>query len=213
MIVLYTGTPGSGKSLHAAADIREALNKRRGEDRPVLANFEVNTTKVRRPQAFHYFSNDELTPKVVTDFCDDFWTHTDRRFSEDYVLVVLDECQLVFNSRDWHSKGRAGKQDSRMDWLAFLSQHRKYGCKVILIAQGAKMIDNQFRMLTEYEINHRKVSNMGFFGALIGALFLNRLFMRVRYLFQANERLGWHLCICHRRDMDMYDTYARLKRQ
>lgn len=212
MIVLYTGTPGSGKSLHAAHDIREALNKIRGEDRPVIANFDVNTTLVKRPQAFHFYPNEDLTPGLVQDFCDDFWLHTDRKFSEDYILLVLDECSLLFNSRDWHSKGRTGKNDSRMDWLAFLSQHRKYGVKVVLIAQSAKMIDNQFRMLTEYEVNHRKVSNMGIFGALIGALFLNRLFMRVKYLFQASERLGWHLSIAHKKDMDMYDTYAKLKR-
>jgi hypothetical protein len=99
-----------------------------------------------------------------------------------------------------------------MDWLAFLSQHRKYGVKVILIAQSAKMIDNQFRMLTEYEVNHRKVSNMGFFGALIGFCFANRLFMKVKYLFQCSERLGWNLSIARKRDMDMYDTYAKLRR-
>lgn len=210
--MLYTGTPGSGKSLHAAHDIREALNKIRGEDRPVIANFDVNTTAVKRPQAFHYVSNEDLTPAFVQDFCDDFWLHTPRRFSEDYVYLILDECQLLFNSREWSSKGRVGKKDSRMDWLAFLSQHRKYGVKVILIAQSAKMIDNQFRMLCEYEVNHRKVSNMGIFGALIGACFFNRLFMRVKYLFQASERLGWHLSLAHQKDMDMYDTYAKLKR-
>lgn len=212
MIVLYTGTPGSGKSLHAAHDIREALNKYRGEDRPVLANFEVNTTSVKRPNAFHFYTNEELTPALVQDFADDFWINTKRHFSEDYILLILDECQLVFNSRDWSNKGRVGKKDSRMDWLAFFSQHRKYGVKVILIAQSAKMIDNQFRMLCEYEVNHRKVSNMGIFGALIGGLFMNRLFMRVKYLFQASERLGWQLSIGRKKDMDMYDTYAKLRR-
>lgn len=212
MIVLYTGTPGSGKSLHAAHDIREALNKIRGEDRPVIANFDVNTTSVKRPQAFHYYPNHELTPDLVTSFCDDFWTHTRRHFSEDYVLLILDECSILFNSRMWSDKGRKGKNDSRMDWLEFFSQHRKYGVKVILIAQSAKMIDNQFRMLTEYEINHRKVSNMGLFGALIGGLFANRLFMKVKYLFQCSERLGWNLSIARKKDMDMYDTYAKLRR-
>ena len=83
MIVLYSGTPGSGKSLHAAHDIRYALTKPRGEDMPVIANFDVNVAGLKRPNAFHYYTNDELTPDLLTDFADEFWLHTDRHFSED----------------------------------------------------------------------------------------------------------------------------------
>lgn len=211
MIVFYTGTPGSGKSLHAASDIRYALNKPRGEDMPVVANFLVNTTNVKRPNAFHYVSNEDLTPRWLTKFADDFWMGTDRHFSEDYLLLVLDECQLVFSNRNWSDKGRAGRHDSRMDWLEFMSQHRKYGYKIILIAQSAKMVDNQFRMLCDYEVNHRKVAHMGMVGAALSALFANRLFMRVKYLFQTNERLGMQMYVGLKRDMSMYDSYARLK--
>lgn len=211
MIVFYTGTPGSGKSASAAHDIRYALNKPRGEDMPVIGNFPINDTIVKRPWAYHYVSNDDLTPDYLCDFADDFWTHTERKFSEDYLLLVLDECQLVFNARSWHSKGRSGKNDSRMDWLSFFSQHRKYGYKVILIAQSSKMVDNQFRMLCDYEINHRKVANMGMVGAAVSAVFLNRLFMRVKYLFQSNERLGMQLYLLRTKDMELYDSYARFR--
>lgn len=209
-IMLYTGTPGSGKSLHAAHDIRWCLNKPRGEMQPVICNFEVNVTKVKRPDAFQYVPNEELTPAYLTDYAEAFWRGTQRPFSEDYLLLVLDECQLVFNSRNWMSKG-SGRGDSRMDWLEFLSQHRKYGYRVLLIAQSAKMIDNQFRMLCEYEINHRKVAHMGMVGAAIAAAFGGRLFMRVRYLFQTNERLGMQLALGHKSDMALYDTYAKLR--
>ena len=78
MIVMYTGTPGSGKSLHAASDIRYALTKPRGDDQPVIANFVVNTSHVTRPNAFHYMGNEELTPGWLVDFADDFWTHVER---------------------------------------------------------------------------------------------------------------------------------------
>ena len=211
MIDLYTGTPGSGKSLDAASFIRMALNKPRGEDRPVIANFDVNTQNVKRPQAFHYYDNDEITPGLLTDFADEFWTSTPRRFSEDYIVLILDECSLVFNSRSWMSKGRKGKADSRMDWLEFFSQHRKYGYYVILISQSAKMIDNQFRMLVDNEVNHRKVKNMGMIGNAIGTICFGRLFLRVKYLFQTNERLGMSLMWAKNKDMAMYDSYARLK--
>lgn len=211
MIVFYTGTPGSGKSLHAASDIRWALNKPRGVDMPVVANFEINKAHVKRPDAFTYVSNEDMTPRLLTQFADDFWLGTDRPFSEDYILLVLDECQLVFSNRNWADKGRVGRGDSRMDWLEFMSQHRKYGYKIILIAQSAKMVDNQFRMLCDYEVNHRKVAHMGMMGAAISAPFHGNLFMRVKYLFQTNERLGMQMALAHRRDMDMYDSYARLR--
>lgn len=211
MIELFSGTPGSGKSLDAAGRIRYALDKPRGEDMPVIANFDVNTTIVRRPKAFHHYDNSEITPGLLTDFADDFWMHTDRHFSEDYILCVLDEVQILHNSRNWMSKG-TGRNDSRLDWLEFFSQHRKYGYRIILIAQSAKMIDNQFRMLIEYETNHRKVSSMGMVGAIAGAPFRGRLFMHVRYLFQTHERLGMSLHLMHSKDAAMYDTYARLRK-
>lgn len=210
MIEIYTGVPGSGKSLHAAADIRDALNKPRGCDRPVIANFAVNLGKVKRPDAFHYVANQDITPAYLCDFADEFWRNVDRPFGEDYLLLVLDECQIIFNSRNWMSRG-TGKGDSRMDWLEFMSQHRKYGYRVVLIAQSSKMIDNQFRMLIDTETNHRKVSSMGAVGGLVGMLAGGRLFMRVRYLYP-NERLGMRFYLGRKRHMEMYDSYARLQK-
>lgn len=212
LLVFYTGTPGSGKSLDAAGDIRYQLNKPRGCDAPVIANFDINTDLVRRPKAFYFVDNKDLSPDWLVDFANDFWTNVDRHFSEDYLLLVLDEVQILYNSRLWSDKGR-GKGDSRLDWLEFFSQHRKYGYKVILIAQSAKMVDNQFRMLCDYEVNHRKVANMGAVGAGISALFGNKLFMRVKYLFQSNERLGMSMYLARRKDMLLYDTYAKLRKQ
>ena len=212
MIQLFTGTPGSGKSLDAAGRMRYALNKPRGEQKPVIANFQINTTIVKRPDAFTFVDNSEITPEWLVNFADDFWMHTDRHFSEDYLLLVLDEVQIIFNNRNWMSKGRQGRNDSRLDWVEFMSQHRKYGYEIILIAQSAKMIDNQFRYLCDYEINHRKVSTMGMVGSAVGALFANRLFMRVKYLFQTNERLGMQWSLARSKDMAMYDSYARLKK-
>lgn len=212
MITLFSGTPGSGKSLDMANEIRLALNKPRGADMPVIANFPVNLGNVRRPQAFHYYSNDKLTPDLLTSFADAFWASTDRHFSEDYLLLALDEVQILHNARNWQTKGRSGKADSRMDWLEFFSQHRKYGYRIIFAAQSAKMIDNQFRMLIEDEVNHRKVAHMGFVGGIVSKLFLDRLFIRVRYLYQTKERLGMSFMVARRCNMEMYDSYVRLKK-
>ena len=188
VIDLYTGTCGSGKSLHAAKDIRYYLNKPRGADKPVIANFMVETAFVKRPQAFTYMSNQDMTPDALMAFADDYWSSGVRPFSEDYIELVIDECAVIFNSRRWSDKGRVGRRDSRMDWLEFMSQHRKYGYHITLISQSSKMIDNQFRMCCDTEVNHRRVSSFGAFGALIGLLPI-KLFLWVRYLYQPLLRL------------------------
>lgn len=91
-IYLYSGTPGTGKSLHAAHDIRFTLN--RHNPRPVLGNFKLDQfAPVKRPDLFHYYPNHELSPSLLTDFADDYWTNVNDRFKEDYLTLVFDECQ------------------------------------------------------------------------------------------------------------------------
>ena len=204
MIVLYTGTPGSSKSLHAAADCRDALSRR--WPHPVLGNFEISEdAPIRHPELYHYRPNHEMTVDWLTDFATDYWSTYEHGFREDHINLIVDECQLLFNSRRWNSK-------DRLSWLEFLSQHRKYGYKIILIAQSAKMIDNQFRMLVEYEINHRRFSSMGLVGGLLGALTHNLAFMQVKYLFPTSERLSARLYIAKRKDMAMYDTHKTFEK-
>lgn len=206
-IDVYTGVPGSGKSLHAAQEIRFALDRK--YPRPVIANFPLATNAPVRDlgrNRFTYIPNDEMSAGKIIDLADAFWSGTDLPFREDYITLVLDECQLLFNSRRWGDK-------SRMSYLEFLSQSRKYGIRIVLIAQSAKMIDNQFRMLIEREFNHRRVSKFGPVGAVVSMPFGGRLFLCVRYLFQANERLGMDLITCTKKDTMMYDSYARFERQ
>lgn len=203
-IHVYTGTPGSGKSLHAASDIRFQLTRR--YPRPVIANFDLAAkapiTPNVRNDLFHYIPNDEMSAGAITSIAESYWQTSGRDFQEDYITLVIDECQLLFNSRLWN-------QSSRMQYLEFLSQSRKYGIKVLLIAQATKMIDNQFRMLVEVEHNHRRVSSFGPLGSACALPCGGRLFLVVRYLYQCSERLGMQLFRGSRADLLMYDSYAR----
>ena len=206
-IHVYTGTPGSGKSLHAASDIRFELTRK--YPRPVIANFPLADTAPLTDEQRSYYTylpNEDMSADGIQRLADDFWRDGGRAFREDYITLVIDECQLLFNSRLW-------SQSSRMSYLEFLSQSRKYGVKVILIAQATKMIDNQFRMLIEIEHNHRRIGSMGPVGALLSVPFGGRSFLVVRYLYQCNERLGMELFRGSRRDLLMYDSYARFDRQ
>lgn len=202
-IYLYSGVPGSGKSLHAANEIRFYLNKRKPQ--PILGNFLLSPdAPVRHREMFYHYRNHELSPELLTGFADDYWSRQDF-FREDWLIFVADEAQLLWNSRLWNSQ-------QRIAWLEFFSQHRKYGYKVIFVAQSAKMIDNQFRMLVEYEYNHRKVGNLGLIGGVLGLLFFNRLYMHINYYFQTQERLGMDWFLASGRDFRMYDTHARFER-
>ena len=121
-IHVYTGTPGSGKSLHAASDIRFQLTRR--YPRPVIANFDLARNAPVSPdvrnELFHYIPNEEMSAAAITSIAEGYWQTSGRDFQEDYITLVIDECQLLFNSRLWN-------QSSRMQYLEFLSQSRKYG--------------------------------------------------------------------------------------
>lgn len=203
MIEVYSGTPGSGKSLHAANEIRFQLS--RPSPRPVLANFELaSSAPVKRRDLFAYVPNEHITPEFLIDFANGFWL-SGVPFREDYITLVVDECQILFNARNWNASGR-------LDFLTFLTQHRKYGYHIILIAQNIAMIDNQFRMLVDFDVNHRNVKNFPGIGGFLGLVTRGRAFLQVTYLCvngKSRERVGSRWYLGKRKDMAMYDSYAR----
>lgn len=200
-ILVYTGVPGSGKSVHAAREIRYNLNSLR--PRPVIANFELApNAPVKRPEMFHYVPNSALSVDDLTGFAVDWWESHGGRLREDGIDVYFDEAQLLWNARLW-------SQSDRLRWLEFLSQSRKYGYRVVMIAQSAKMLDNQFRMLVETEVNHRRMSAMGLAGYLMALPFRNRLIVAVRSAYQINERTGSQWILVSKSDWAMYDSYKK----
>lgn len=200
-ITLYSGVPGSGKSMCAARLMRYRLNG--PYPRPIIANFPLGpAAKVKRPEYFHYWDNQELTPDRLVRFARVWWDAAPELFRENYITLIIDECQLLYNSRRWN------RDKNRMDWLEFFSQHRKYGFRVILIAQSSKMIDNQFRQMIDDEVNCRKLSSCGIVGWLLSLPFLGRAVIQVRYQFLSKERLGSEFCLISRRDMRMVDSYG-----
>ena len=152
MINLYSGTPGSGKSLHVAQDIKWYLE----HNKPVITNFyfKANLCKCKKYGGFLFIPNDELTVDKLIDFSELYKEERKKdNLEEESILLVIDECQILFNAREWNNI-------YRKDWVSFFSQHRKLGYKIVLVAQYSEMIDKQIRALIEYEYIHRKVSNM-----------------------------------------------------
>ncbi len=196
MIWLYSGTPGSGKSLHMARDILVKL--RRGQD--VIANFPINMDIVRKgifanhkTGRFTYIDNSELTVKFLIEYA--FKHH--KIGKEGQTLLCIDECQVIYNAREFSGK-------ERMDWIKFYTQHRKLGYNVILVSQNDRMIDRQIRCLIEYEIKHRKANAFGTIGMLIPF----PLFAAVGYWYGVREKLGVEFFTYNQKYSKLYDSYA-----
>ncbi len=194
-VTLYSGTPGSGKSLEMASDILFRLRV----GRAVVANFEIDTSLVKHPEEFTYCPNDVLSPEWLEQFAAEYFVTHD--FKEGAIRLFIDECQIIFSNRDWNAKGRK-------EWIRFFTQHRKLGYDIVLVAQFDSMIDKQIRALIEYEVKHRKANNFGWFGAVCSVLALgNPVVVCVRNWYPMRERIEAHTIIGRQKYYKLYDTY------
>ena len=134
MIYLYTGTPGSGKSYHAAEVVDRALRRRI----PVLANFEVNLSKKHKGE-YLYIETLDMNPQLFISYAEE---HFKPGRDEHQGIIIIDEAQIPFNSRE-------GLNRSRMKWIDFFSKHRHYFYDIILITENDRMLDRQIRSLVE----------------------------------------------------------------
>ena len=194
-IELYSGVPGSGKSYHATRTIYESL---RYKKKPVICNYDLNG--IQDGWDFHYLDNWDMKPSVLQEFAERYWS--EHEFSENGIVLVIDECQLVFNSREWQNK-------NRMEWLRFFSQHRHYGYKVIFIAQFDRMVDRQIRALIEYEYVHRRLRSVGKVASIVDFVF-NGVFVAIRKYYPLNQRLDSEFFKLSRKICSMYETHKTI---
>lgn len=196
MISCYTGTPGSGKSLHAAQRIYNRLRF----GRPTICNFQINIPKKFKRVRFDYVDNSDLKPQFLIDYCRQLYG--DKHPKEGSILLIIDEAQLLFNCREWKGADRAA-------WTSFFTQHRKFGYEIILACQFIGMLDKQIRSVVEYEEIHRKVINMGWRGWFLSVLMLSpHMFVSVRMWAPMKERLSAEFFRYSRKYGKLYDTYT-----
>jgi len=208
MIILYSGTPGSGKSLHTAYKIWDNL---RVHNRPVIANFPISFDKITKNifrqtlknsdriiNGFTYRNNQELT----VEFLQDYAVEHHKQNKEGQTLLIIDECAIMFNSRQWDMKGR-------QQWIAFFQQHRKLGFDIILVAQNDRLIDRQIRAFVETEYKHRAIKNYKTFGWLL-SIFCRGLFVSVEYWYGTRLRCGSEMFTLNRKKASIYNTYERI---
>ena len=195
MITVYTGTPGSGKSFHAAQDILRRLRRGGG----LICNFPIKEDLVKKRKAHvEYWDNSEMTAKRLVDYA----LKHHKMGVEGQTLVVIDEAQIIFNCRDF------GRKD-RNAWVTLFSQHRKLGFNVLLITQSDRMLDKQIRSLIEDEVKHRKLNNYGLGGLILSFLTgSSTWFIALDYWYGGNKLLlGRSMFPFRKRTAEIYDSY------
>lgn len=199
MITLYSGTPGSGKSYHAAKRVYAIL--RHQPQRFIVTNISYNLTDFTPEQRERciYLDNGELSPARLAAIASDIRAALDlETLREGQILLVLDECQILFNARTWQKNDCQG-------WINFFTQHRKYGYDCIMIAQFDRMIDRQVRSLIEYECIHRKISRFGLRGKLLS--WLVGSFVSVSLWYGIKEIVSRDYIRYRKKIARLYDTY------
>lgn len=157
MIMLWVGTPGSGKSLHCAHEVREDLRFKKNVISTCYIDtrfcfmskfqeFLLNISRGKihlynddpRAKNFHYIPIGEITPKYLYEFAAKY-----HKFGREHqTTLILDECVAIFsptvlseNIKRWN------------EWDEFFRIHRHLGFEVILIPQSKRLIS---RKIIEY---------------------------------------------------------------
>lgn len=153
MIIGFAGTPGSGKTYEAVKKILDNLQW----GRVVYTNIDgimdpacqemikatCNLSDLALKKQLHWLEESQVP---------EFWMHV-----EPGSLIVLDEVQKVFSSREWQT----AKNNMFASWA---STHRHQGFDLVLISQAVERIDSAVRALYEWTYVFRK---MNFFGSAV----------------------------------------------
>ena len=196
MIKLFVGTPGSGKSLHAAKIILSWLGRKNAA---LICNFPVNVNVVRKPKCkFFYKDNADLSVRWLVNYA----KNNHKLGKEGQSLIIIDEAQIIFNSRSW-------ARSDRKEWVSFFSQHRKYGFDIILITQNDRLLDRQIRVLIETSVMHRKVQNAGWLYWWLYVFTLGKpVFIAIESWYGGSGiRIGNTFFMYHKKLSKVYDSY------
>lgn len=202
MIYLYSGKPGSGKSLHCASDVEHYVKKGKN----VITNYEINHSffskrQLKKAGQLIEITNDELTVDFLLDFADEYHERNKKgQIIEKQTLLVIDECQTMFNARSWNKK-------DRMQWCVFFAQHRKFGYTVILVTQDISFIDKQIRNVLEFEYEHRNLKHFKIIGGMLSFLCGGNLFVVVVKWMSNGKRDHTEFFRGKRKYYRLYDSY------
>jgi hypothetical protein len=175
MIYLVTGQPGTGKSTIA---VEHAINRYLVNGRRVCSNFPIDVSPICATPKSKLSS---AVVRVIPDRpsradLDAIGYGCETQREEDFGLLIIDEAGVWLSARSWNGNQR----EEIIDWL---SQSRKRGWDIIIIAQGSNMIDKQVReAICEGIVRIRRLDRMKVLGVSMPRMHI----AVVRYGLDAN---------------------------
>jgi hypothetical protein len=181
MIVVFTGLPGSGKSLKLADTLVALLYRNRkvyDRNKKRFDEGEIVSLPARRM----LWTNLKFTPKVEEEFADyiHYWTDLRQLTPLRDADVAIDEIATYFDARLWESLS--------LEMRRWLSQHRKFGVDIYGTAQDFAQTDKSFRRLT---------SNLFYLKKLIGSADISPTRPAPKYI--------WGFTVIRELDPTVYD--------
>jgi zona occludens toxin (predicted ATPase) len=201
MIRISTGTPGSGKSFSMAELIEKLLL--RGKN--VISTVEINIGYITKngKVAIGDFKHIDIY-EIDVDFLYRYAIKNhkeEKRNKEAQTYVFFDECQLIFNSREYQSN------KDRKRWIEFFTHHRHFFYDIYLITQNDLYVDKQIRALVENEVKFRKINNFLWFLPI-------QCFVSVEtwYAHSKKVKMRSKFFIFRRRIARLYDSYTMFQK-
>lgn len=181
MIVVFTGLPGSGKSLKLAATLIEVLYRNRRFYEKQLRLYDDGKLE-SLPQRRILWTNLQFTPEVEEEFVGyiKYWKDLRQLTPLKDVDVAIDEIATYFDARLWETLS--------LEMRRWLAQHRKFGVEIYGTAQDFAQTDKAFRRLTSHLLYLRK---------LIGSQDLSPTRPTPKYI--------WGICTVQELDPTVYD--------
>jgi zona occludens toxin len=188
MISCYEGLPGAGKTYDAMRKLLDNLS----QGRRILTNISGPDQEEKQEIIKHFLNLDDsrLEENLVTlqeHQVTEFWNHI-----KPGDLIIIDEAQNFFNSRDWQKK-------ENREFGKWASEHRHQGVDLILITQNVERIESSVRSLIEFTYRYKKL-NM--FGNLI-----NKKYIRFCYYGPTLDQIGQKTCTYDPKIFKCYKSY------
>jgi len=221
MISLYSGTPRSGKTLHATIDIIGMLKMGRN----IICTYPIKLIGIKGIKGKFYYipDNAEMLSKqqqqamakaaaeggyiylpgsqLTVPFLYKFALKYHKKGRENQTFIVIDEAHRFFNPRDY-------SKPDRKDWCLFMSVHGHLGFSMILISQHDRLLDRQVRYQIEYEVKHRAIGHYKTFGRILTVLGI-KIFVAIHCWYAVKGEKDYVEVFRYKKKYGrLYDSYA-----